>query len=307
MASDNVFKFVSLRPPSPPKQEFKFLLPDVKFLEIYQPAKSKGKKRGKGLPKTPSKNTDCIKFLKRVSKGWQYARPIFGMPTLYKEIKKLDDENKRFKAIELAKGFMSSENYYPEIGIWISMANKSCSAKTVREAKNLISKQLGIGTRFKDFCEYIRNRKTIKALDHLWSSLYAQTLAPNHKPEDRERIYDGIRAFQFILASMAMDSDSKSPYGCKDIQKVKPLIPNDLVPEIPKRIDTLKIKDEENIKNPEEINSMKAVFEEIEHIQNIVSDLKGIKSKSRTKDFRSKKPKKIFLDLRAKGQKASNL
>ena len=331
MVHNNVFKFVSLRPPTLKKEAVKVPLD----LRKVNPNKGGGKtkKRVYKLERRDDEDytdeqtkkrffkierrdhtheqtiNDCKKILKGILKGWQYARPLFFVPTIHRQILELEGDQKRDRAKELAKKFMNSEAYMPDINNWISVVYKACSSNTITEAKKIISSQLGLVDSHDSFCAFIKSRKVINVLNQLWNSLYSQALIPDIKPEDRETIYEGIRAFQYILATMAMESPSSVPFSYKELKKVKPLIPKNLIPKLPiqkQGLEALNFQDEieknENIQIDELLTELQVIQNSVKELKKINPSQKFINAKklivSQKKPSSSKKNAKQFVRQR---------
>jgi hypothetical protein len=148
---------------------------------------------------------------------------------LHKEVLGLDGPRTRLAATELAQRFMDSDRYVAApLDELTKAVHAAANATSVHEAKAGLEAALG-----SPVPAYLRDRATRALRDRLWDSLYAQVLAPEVRPADRNYLYDAIRAIHFV-AVLARASDDARPMAANELGLVTILIPRNLVPAVPK-------------------------------------------------------------------------
>ncbi len=85
-----------------------------------------------------------------------------------------------------------------------------------------------------DLNEYLKSREFRQLKDSLWDRLYAHTLVPEEKPDERGTIYEGLRALHF-LELVAKQPAQEKPLTRAEIAAVHLLIPPSLLPGLPSR------------------------------------------------------------------------
>ena len=82
--------------------------------------------------------------------------------------------------------------------------------------------------------EYLKSREFRQLKDSLWDRLYAHTLVPEEKPDERGTVYEGLRALHF-LELVAKQPAQEKPLTRAEIAAVRLLIPPSLLPDSPSR------------------------------------------------------------------------
>ena len=160
MATDNIFKFVSSRPPHPPSKS-KILKGFVKFSEEQK-------------------------------------------SSFHQMVEAIQSDDRREKAKELAKEYFNKKEYNPDLSQEIELIEDLTSASQVSDAKKLFEELLG-----EDIDKYLNKNETLEKWEQLWNSLYAQSLLPNEKPQDRDNIYNGIRFLHYLNLIKDQKDDEK--------------------------------------------------------------------------------------------------
>lgn len=109
----------------------------------------------------------------------------------------------------------------------IDAASRAAAEPTAGKAKKAVEARLG-----QKLPVYIRSRALQLLSDALWERVYAHTLAPEIRPQDRELVFDGLRALHALRLLLEMDDQAK-PLTRAQIEAIRPLVPRDLVPESP--------------------------------------------------------------------------
>lgn len=228
MATENIFKFVALRPPFPP-------------LNL-------------GLWAGYDKYGDKAKS------------------NLHQQIEAIATGDKREKARELALNFLTTNQYMPFTQKEIHFIELLADVTSITEAKKLAETILG-----KKLEDYLKMKETVEKWDTLWDSLYAQSLLLTERPQDREKIYIGIRAIYYLnLLNKLKDSDKF--IGFNEIKKIKFLIPGSIFPE--KKPDSQQ-SDLEKREKKEVIDKFKKLHSELIKSYNTINDIKNVESKYR--------------------------
>lgn len=137
----------------------------------------------------------------------------------------ISGEDARDKLIELARGWLAENNLdSKKAAALATTVNKIAASDNVSEAKKLAKQLLG-----KQVSEYLGGGEAQRLKDLLWDRLYASTLVPEENPEERDLIYQGVRAFHF-LETLSVQADGDRLLGKDELSAVTPLIPKGLVP-----------------------------------------------------------------------------
>jgi hypothetical protein len=146
---------------------------------------------------------------------------------LHKTVEQLQGDDAREEAIELARNHLTnSVNLDKEFQL-VAVAQQASSQDTAKKAKQVVATRLG-----KDVSAYLASSEAKQLRDRLWDSLYAHTLAPEERPEDRDTVYGGVRAFHF-LRLLAPQADTDVPLRWEKLQSVTPIIPKGVLPKAP--------------------------------------------------------------------------
>ena len=143
---------------------------------------------------------------------------------LHKAVEQLQGDDAREKAIQLARNHLNNNvNLDKELQL-IAVARQASSQDTAKKAKQIVATKLG-----KEVSAYLASPEGKQVRDRLWDSLYAQTLAPEERPQDRDAIYGGVRAIHFLKLLVAQ-ADTEVPLGWEKVQAVTPIIPKGVLP-----------------------------------------------------------------------------
>jgi hypothetical protein len=146
---------------------------------------------------------------------------------LHKAVEQLQGDDAREKAIELARKHLTNNvNLDKELQL-VAVAQQASAQDTVKKAKQVVATRLGKGV-----SEYLASSEAKQLRDRLWDSLYAHTLVPEERPEDRDTVYGGVRAFHF-LRLLAPQADTDMPPRWEKLQSVTPIIPKGVLPKAP--------------------------------------------------------------------------
>ena len=150
-----------------------------------------------------------------------------GKSPLHKAVEQLQGDDARGKAIELARKHLTDNANLDKETELIAASRQASSQGTAKEAKKIVANKLGKGP-----SEYLASTEGKQLRDRLWDSLYAHTLAPEERPQDRATVYGGVRAIHF-LRLLAPQADADVPLGWDKVQSVTPIVPKTVVPKAP--------------------------------------------------------------------------
>jgi hypothetical protein len=146
----------------------------------------------------------------------------------HKGIAALKGADAREKAVELArKRLAANMPDNKKLASLLEAVRAAVGKGTVGDSKKAAEKQLG-----QSIDAYLKNRETRQLRDSLWDRLYAHTLVPEERPEERESIYEGARAFHF-LELLGKQKDEEKPLTGAELSTVTPTIPKGLIPGAP--------------------------------------------------------------------------
>jgi hypothetical protein len=163
----------------------------------------------------------------RVAKGFATYDEGQRSP-LHQQIAELKGPDAREKAITLGKRRLAADDGFGKnIVSVIEAARKGAAEKKVADAKKAV--RLSLDTPLSD---YLKNKESQALKEAIWDRLYAHTLAPEEKPEERELIYDAVRAFHFF-EFLSKQADIEKPISKDELSAVMPTIPLGVIPEAP--------------------------------------------------------------------------
>lgn len=163
----------------------------------------------------------------RVAKGFATYDKGAKSP-LHREVEQLEGGDAREKAVELArKRLAKNVRDDKELSALLDAVRTAIGKDKVAEAKKAVEKALG-----RQLAAYLKSDQTRKLKDSVWDRLYAHTLAPEERPEERELVYDGVRGFHF-LELLSKQKDDEKPLTWTELSTVTPTIPKGLVPGPP--------------------------------------------------------------------------
>jgi hypothetical protein len=158
--------------------------------------------------------------------GVRFARyDVAAKSPLHQQIEELTGDDRRAQAIRLAMTYMDSDDYVSENTAVVDAVQEASTAADAATAKEVAAAILNVNS----LAEYLQSEEAINLRNRLWDSLYAQTIAPDAKPGDRNVIYAGVRAF-YYLAWLVEQEDGQKPMTLDGLQRVKPMIPTGVVP-----------------------------------------------------------------------------
>src|SRR5687767_12753080 len=143
-----------------------------------------------------------------------------GLPPLHRQIQRLGEPGIREKAATLARERLAQkEPIGDQIEQIVELVRRAAGAATVAEAKRIVTEGLGDAVEDVLGSEDLRTLKVI-----LWDWMYAHTLAPDERPEERESVYLAIRALHFLRV-LAEQNDDEPPLAWTDVARITPTLP----------------------------------------------------------------------------------
>lgn len=230
---DNVFKFVSVRPPQQPSSDVLAL----RFVRYSETEKS----------------------------------------SLHKSIAALDGkEDARNKAINLAKEFMTSDNYISSNKYWKNFQGldkiEEILSKVSSPAVDEIAKAIEPVLKKKKVSDYTKTDEFIKLRDTLWNSLYANTLLVHERPQDRIDIFKGIRTIHLLQTIAGMESKHDAIVRWREIFKATPLLSKDLFPKQVKKLEKKDNRKDDPGADPGKIKEQ--LREKLSRLNDAINDIK---------------------------------
>lgn len=154
---------------------------------------------------------------------------------LHQQVESLQEPGAREKATDLARQHLASDRELIDELEQLDMVKEASSAATVREAKERLAARLK-----QPLESYLASEGGRRLKDRIWDAVYAHTLAPEVRPEDREVVFQAARAFHFLELLVKQDERAR-PLSWDTLQQVTLTIPRGVVPD-PTKPDDQRVK-----------------------------------------------------------------
>ncbi|WP_211274937.1 hypothetical protein [Bacillus marinisedimentorum] len=186
---------------------------------------------------------------------------------LHKKVEGLEGEHARNKAIDMASDFLENEQKELDQNhdYLKNLIEKALGQNSVAEAKKTLEQALE-----QPLKEYVKSERAVRLKDLFWDLLYAHTLAPEKRPENRERVYEGVRAFHF-LELLTNQKENDKPLTEKELSKVTPAIPMDLVPR-----PFIEKNGNEDKQAKQVREKLKNVYDKLKSINTTIKEIKNV-------------------------------
>lgn len=182
---------------------------------------------------------------------------------LHLAVEKLVGSDARTKANDLARQRLATSDDVKSLYMLQKAVRKASHEVNVEMARRKVEKVLG-----KSLCSFLESTEARHLKEILWDRFYAHTLVPEEKPEDRETVYDGIRAFHFIEL-LTQQKDDEKPLSIDELSSVRAILPRSLVPD-PPAIDASEEKKYANRLHEE----MSIIYTKFKSINKAIEDIK---------------------------------
>jgi hypothetical protein len=147
---------------------------------------------------------------------------------LHREIEQLQGPDAREKAIDLARKVLAANGQMDNnLLILLDAVQAALSKKKVEESRKAAEKVLG-----NQLAAYLSSDLARQLKDKLWDQMYAHTLAPEEQPEQRDSVYEGVRAFHY-LEWLVKQKEDATPFNQMQFSAITPTIPKALLPVAP--------------------------------------------------------------------------
>jgi hypothetical protein len=181
----------------------------------------------------------------------------------HRKVEELQGDDAREKAVELARNHLTyNADPGQQLQVLVDVVGRTSSEKTVKKAKQVVADTLG-----KKVSDYLASNEAKQLKDLLWDSLYAHTLAPEERSEDRDQVYEGVRAIHF-LERLANQGDAEAPMSWDELHSVTPIIPKGVIPDV-----SLIPENEEEFANV--VEELKSVHAKLSSLNDVIADLKN--------------------------------
>ncbi|MFZ3065959.1 MAG: hypothetical protein WA277_11835 [Nitrospirota bacterium] len=222
--------------------------------------------------------------ISRVIKGFAAYDKDAKSP-FHKDVAALKGPDAREKAVELArKRLAASIPDDKQLGTLLAAVRAAAGKDKVGDSKEAAEKELK-----QSIDTYLKNEETRQLRDSLWDRLYAHTLVPEERPEERESIYEGVRAFHF-LELLGKQKDKEKPLTGVELSTVTPTIPKGLIPGA--IIGDKSLEDRHAIKVVKELDT---VYNKLLSLNSAIKDLKDGNRAYNAQEMRT------VVDFSAKG------
>ncbi|PFV93065.1 hypothetical protein COL08_23010 [Priestia megaterium] len=188
---------------------------------------------------------------------------------LHLALEKLEGDEVRDMANNLARERLAVNDDLEDLYILQEAVNKASHEKNVETARLEVERKLG-----NSLYRFLESSEAGRLKDILWDRFYAHILVPEEKPEDRETVYDGIRAFHFIEL-ITQQKDYEKPLSIDELSDVRAILPIGLIPPIPPTTDDSHKKANQYMRDMDKIYNEFKVFntaiEEIKKYEHLYS------------------------------------
>ncbi|MES1240951.1 MAG: hypothetical protein ABUT39_04970 [Acidobacteriota bacterium] len=164
---------------------------------------------------------------KRVSERFARYSEVAKSP-FHLQIEQLQGPDTRAQASALARARLNAADpVAADLAVLLDAAEKGTAANTAADARKAVERCLG-----QSLSDYLKSAPARALKDALWDRLYAHTLVPEERPESRDLMYAGVRAFHY-LEQLAKQKEPGKALTRTELEAVSAIIPKSLIPESP--------------------------------------------------------------------------
>ncbi|KZS47075.1 hypothetical protein AWU65_14640 [Paenibacillus glucanolyticus] len=181
------------------------------------------------------------------------------------KIEQLKGPDARSQASQLASERLDQNEQTSHLTI-IQRAARGAShensvSKAIQEAEYVLGQDLSL---------FLQSERAQFLKDMAWDRLYAHTLVPEKHPEDREFVYDGVRAIHLLELLATQDYHDK-PLSAGELALVRAIIPSTVIP----KISTLD-KSLENHYSKQILHELNKTFEQFDALNRAIDEITKI-------------------------------
>ena len=185
-------------------------------------------------------------------------------PPILEEVRRLSGTNARQHAADLARRRLADKQpIQADVAIIVRLVPRLSRQETALDARRVFREESG-----EDVASFLAGENIVQMNTILWDWLYAHTLAPEERPQERADVYAGLRALHFLRV-LATQPDDEPPMSEREISAVTLTIPRELVhPVEAAQRDDSELERKVN-------DRLDAIAERVSNINATISDLRN--------------------------------